>query len=1054
MGTWLPLWLDGRRANAKQLGDQEDWGEPLPRPSLDEVDGVCKTCKSAAGLCHDCINPKAILQLLEELRVRFTDLLMAFEASCVKPLCWAHMMVLRPKPSGGHRTIGLTVAPLRVLSRLRRPFAQKWENEHDADYFWGCQGKACDRAAWAHSILVAAAKGRQQSAASLLLDLAKFYEHVGHDHLWEEGIKTGFPRRLLACWCASYEGWRFFEADKCATFPFWAFGTILPGCRGATTAAKLMLATLLETVSSRLPSYRLWNVVDDISGHVAGTDRMVQAITAEAARLLVDGLQARDLPLSKGKSKVLINGSDRLKLGLLRQLEEQGIDETAAARNVGADLLLGSRRRAYVAKGRVAKAAKRSRRIRQLRKAGAHTRNLTLTGSNAGVLWGFEVLGFTPSQLKSIRVDAAKATYRLSREQNAATTMLANAQAAGAKNVDPAFRHHRRVVLAWATGGLGRHAGSRHDAGGLARRHRQAQPPQKALVQRDGCRSHFRAHLAAAWLECAVGEAPHHPQRHEDRSSGRGAQDSWFLGRPGNLGLDGQFSTLGQLQGPTFLGRHQAAARLWPFRGLDALASERAGQAGGARHLDTGEARQTPGRRRGQLPALPRSAVHNVPPLLRVPGFVLGEGHACLTRGATGGTFSRAAIQGTVCARHLPFPGHYLANRCTRKGLPSLVAQPTSRSALGGAYLHRRLFCGQRYAAASRLGSSRCRRSGQPQGRGLWSGAVRRTSGANFAPRRGLCAGYGRAVHDGPAHFAHRLRRYHRHSQRPKVQSIGGYTPPSARLEQASGFPRPGQGNQGQGARHTARRGGRAVNFPFQEGKRFRRPFCQETGRCSQAIPDRQDSGGLRLLGPAGCAAHVLLRLRGWDDTKAAAPGKRTRPARGRLKRKFKAEAAAPASGLVCDWLAPHVPSAFSHGSPFDPRSFRGHSLQLGPVFDAGGRVLDRRIVFCAKCGAMYWERADALCRSCKQHPGGCASQLRKLRSGLFPNKRNPGWTVELVRRPTLDEANTLVAQLESCEAGLGRSVLGPTTPQENKSRPTGSIAVALATRRWDCGRV
>ena len=39
------------------------------------------------------------------------------------------------------------------------------------------------------------------------------------------------------CWpvvCASYEGWRFLEADKCATFPLWTFGTILPGCSGAT----------------------------------------------------------------------------------------------------------------------------------------------------------------------------------------------------------------------------------------------------------------------------------------------------------------------------------------------------------------------------------------------------------------------------------------------------------------------------------------------------------------------------------------------------------------------------------------------------------------------------------------------------------------------------------------------------------------------------------------------------------------------------------------------------------------------------------------------------
>ena len=194
--------------------------------------------------------------------------------------------------------------------------------------------------------------------------------------------------------------------------------------------------------------------------------------------------------------------------------------------------------------------------------------------------------------------------------------------------------------------------------------------------------------------------------------------------------------------------------------------------------------------------------------------------------------------------------------------------------------------------------------------------------------------------------------------------------------------------------------------------------------------------------------AHVLLRLRGWDDTQAAAPRTRTRPARARLKRKFKADAAAPASGKACDWLAPHVPSAISQGS-LDPRSFRGHSLHLGHVFDAGGRALDRRIVFCAKCGALYWERADALCRSCKQHPGGCASQLGKLRAGVFPNKRYPGWTVELIRRPTLDEANTLAAQLESCEAGLGRSVWGPTTAKKNTCRTAGSGAAALGTRHW-----
>ena len=306
METWLPLWLDGRRAAAKQLADQEDWN-PLPRPSLEEVDDVCKTTR--ARLVWD-INPKAVLQLLVELRVRFIDLLMAFEAKLVNQLCWAHMMVLRPKPSGEHRTIGLTVAPLRVLSRVRRPLAQKWENEHDAAYFWGCQGKACDRAAWAHSVVVAAAKGRQQSAASLLLDLAKFFEHIGHDHLWEEHDKTRFPRRLLA-----------------------QVGALPQKVGGSSRQTSVP-----RSPSSRL-QWRHHSSQIDV-GHSPGNGVMLGSQHTGSGMLSTPfrgtwlgllgwfrssrpkrpgswwkAFEARHLLLSKGKSKVFIDGTDKLKQG-------------------------------------------------------------------------------------------------------------------------------------------------------------------------------------------------------------------------------------------------------------------------------------------------------------------------------------------------------------------------------------------------------------------------------------------------------------------------------------------------------------------------------------------------------------------------------------------------------------------------------------------------------------------------------------------------------------------------------------------------------------------
>ena len=93
---------------------------------------------------------------------------------------------------------------------------------------------------------------------------------------------------------------------------------------------------------------------------------------------------------------------------------------------------------------------------------------------------------------------------------------------------------------------------------------------------------------------------------------------------------------------------------------------------------------------------------------------------------------------------------------------------------------------------------------------------------------------------------------------------------------------------------------------------------------------------------------------------------------------------------------------------------------------------------------------------------GGRTSQLRTLRSGLFPSKRYPGWTAEHVRRPTLNEANMLVAQLQSCEAGLGRTVMGPTTPKKTRiaqqaavlqhwAGDAGEAATEdLGMRRWD----
>ena len=250
---------------------------------------------------------------------------------------------------------------------------------------------------------------------------------------------------------------------------------------------------------------------------------------------------------------------------------------------------------------RLGRAGRRTKRTRQLRKAAAHTRNLALAGSNAAVLWGSEVLGFTLTQLRAIRVDAAKATYRLSRGQNAATTMMAHAQAAGAKNTDPAFRRHRQVVLAWATG-----VGKARQTSTQRRRRSEGRWPGSVTSRARGAAPRMRQPPSCS-LFCGWAGA----RSLQGRPLGGGAEDGGFLGGSGFADV----VRLEPFQGSAYLGSHQAASCFWQVGGVVTLASERAGQAGFLRLLDAGAALAAQGMRRRHLPALPRRSRHNVPPL-------------------------------------------------------------------------------------------------------------------------------------------------------------------------------------------------------------------------------------------------------------------------------------------------------------------------------------------------------------------------------------------------------------------------------------------------------
>ena len=144
--------------------------------------------------------------------------------------------------------------------------------------------------------MVAAAEERQQSAASLL----------GMTKCGRRAPKRSFCGGCFSACALLRKVGVFSKQTTAATSPFCACGTILPGCFGATAAARW-------PIDCRALSSGTWSttVLRTYCAPTRVHPGMVQAIAGEAAKLLME--ESDRAPLSRLKSKVLIHGSETLK---------------------------------------------------------------------------------------------------------------------------------------------------------------------------------------------------------------------------------------------------------------------------------------------------------------------------------------------------------------------------------------------------------------------------------------------------------------------------------------------------------------------------------------------------------------------------------------------------------------------------------------------------------------------------------------------------------------------------------------------------------------------
>ena len=138
----LPLWLNKRRAEASPpraiYDNMRCWRSRCPGRAWRTCTRISKTTEKGKGLGLDRINPRGLLQPSKDLRERFIDIVLAFEANPPKTFQRVtHTWCNGPKTGEMHRTIVPTVSLSPVLSRLRRSLAQQWESEHNADFFFG-----------------------------------------------------------------------------------------------------------------------------------------------------------------------------------------------------------------------------------------------------------------------------------------------------------------------------------------------------------------------------------------------------------------------------------------------------------------------------------------------------------------------------------------------------------------------------------------------------------------------------------------------------------------------------------------------------------------------------------------------------------------------------------------------------------------------------------------------------------------------------------------------------------------------------------------------------
>ena len=419
--AWTEIWhrFIGS-CGAPWRGEDLTGEEALARPTVEELRRVAASFKKGTAQGWDSLAPRAIGWLSTELLEVIIDFFATLERVGTWPAGISKTIVhLIPKASGGRRPIGVLATFVRVWEAMRKPIVWQWRAQIERPYNWAATGRSAEMGVWGQSLKDEVARGKGQQRGAVMYDLAKAYEMVRLELVWEHGRRWRFPKIILRLLLECFAFIRHLMFKGAVAEGVETLSAILAGSAFALDALAALMTSLLDELAVIHPRIDFVLFVDDLSTHAReDTAEEVARVLEAGARDIIETIEGKwGMKISRAgdgmeaearHKTVAIGSSRRVRERLKKGVGKRGIHVRTRLAHLGIDYGVGALGRGKPGvRGKVKKAREVMPRIRRLGAVGGP--HVFKTGVVKAVKYGCTVTGLGDAALQSLRAMAAQA---------------------------------------------------------------------------------------------------------------------------------------------------------------------------------------------------------------------------------------------------------------------------------------------------------------------------------------------------------------------------------------------------------------------------------------------------------------------------------------------------------------------------------------------------------------------------------------------------------------------------------------------------------------------